>query len=573
MAITDEQFAAWLARDNERVVLCEAEYYAGGAVHTRYFADHVYVSEPGDDPANQPYDDILAGIPTFQVGIGSSSIGEIEVWNESGVRDSWLLDAWDGRSVRLYLGSPSWPRADFRQILSGTLAGIEAPAQNRLVLRLRDKRELLAVPVQTSTYASGPLTGKPKPILLGFGFNIEPVPLDGIDTPITLTSLTCSGLTVTGTAPTPHGYAVGDWVYIDGAVGGPYNGDFVITATTSTTFSYELPPDTMGPLLSPATGTIVSSLAALTYQIHDGAIEAILEVRDNGVPVAFTATLSAGTFRLHAKPVGAVRCDAKGATVDGAYIYKGADLVRWLALRAGFPEGDIDDDSFTAFAATCPQSLGLYITDARNADACIDEIMATLGGQAPISRAGKLQLFRIDAPTGSAVAEFSADDIDNDRGGLVVRAVELPAWKLVLGYYRNWGVVNIASLAGSVTATRKTALSREYRNVLKSAPSVKTAHPLATDLGTVNTLFADASGVAATLSAADSEADRRRSALRGSTRLTYEAAFTVKAFGIQFGDEIRLTYPRFGFQDGATAIVVGIDEQLSNGRVVLTLWR
>jgi hypothetical protein len=49
------------------------------------------------------------------------------------------------------------------------------------------------------------------------------------------------------------------------------------------------------------------------YQVHNGAIENIIEVRDNGVPVSFTPLLSLGKFRLNQQPYGQITCSVQGA--------------------------------------------------------------------------------------------------------------------------------------------------------------------------------------------------------------------------------------------------------------------
>lgn len=52
------------------------------------------------------------------------------------------------------------------------------------------------------------------------------------------------------------------------------------------------------------------------YQVHNGVIESIIEVRDNGIPVGFTPNLTLGTFTLAATPVGQVTCSVQGARVS-----------------------------------------------------------------------------------------------------------------------------------------------------------------------------------------------------------------------------------------------------------------
>jgi hypothetical protein len=52
------------------------------------------------------------------------------------------------------------------------------------------------------------------------------------------------------------------------------------------------------------------------YQVHNGPIEDIIEVRDNGVPVAFTKFLTIGKFRLTNTPVGVVTASVQGGVYN-----------------------------------------------------------------------------------------------------------------------------------------------------------------------------------------------------------------------------------------------------------------
>jgi hypothetical protein len=76
------------------------------------------------------------------------------------------------------------------------------------------------------------------------------------------------------------------------------------------------------------------------YQVHDGAIEQIIEVRDNGVPVAFTPFLSTGKFRLAKQPSGQITASVQGAIlpealhtdlVVGGTFDNAADINFWTA--------------------------------------------------------------------------------------------------------------------------------------------------------------------------------------------------------------------------------------------------
>ncbi len=74
---------------------------------------------------------------------------------------------------------------------------------------------------------------------------------------VNVSSITRSGTTATVTTATAHGLATGDVALIAGAVETAYNGEFVITRTSATTFTY----DVAGSPSTPATGTITSKRA------------------------------------------------------------------------------------------------------------------------------------------------------------------------------------------------------------------------------------------------------------------------------------------------------------------------
>lgn len=83
---------------------------------------------------------------------------------------------------------------------------------------------------------------------------------------ISVSSITRSGTTATVTTATDHNLVVGDFVYIEGANEGDYNGIVeILTAPTSTTFTYEVENSPS----SPATGTITMTEQSLSFGVQD----------------------------------------------------------------------------------------------------------------------------------------------------------------------------------------------------------------------------------------------------------------------------------------------------------------
>lgn len=492
MTISDAQYQAWLAVDNKaRIVIVEAQAYSGGMLVSRYMSNYPFVSTPTDTPPNQAYDDLVLSIPQFStrmneqlVGQSTPAWGDLEIANENGNRDSWLTDdAWDGRSIKLYLGDKSWPKSDFRKILDGTIADIYARDQRTLSLKIRDKQWTLNVPAQTSLIG-GSTANKDLPIPLCYGecFNVEPVLIDA---------------------------------------------------------------------------------AAHQYQVHDGAVNAITAVYDNGVSVGFTATLGGGTFVLTSAPAGRITADVQGAKPGGAYLTQCADIMQHLiTTRSALTTGDLDAASFTAFNATAPQALGLYVRDRRNLIELLDMLIKSVGGWYGFSRDGLLQLGQLQAPAGTAAVSLTRDDLA--EGSLRCLRRLVPVTTVRLGYRHNW-TVQTDGVAGAASESRRADLASEYLVSKALDTAIKTAHPLALEPdmeGSLMTVQADC----------DAEAARRLS-LWGVTRAVYGFDGFSAPSRVTLGQVVELTHPRFGFAAGAKAVVVGIVEQPTKNRISLEIWK
>ncbi len=490
MAISDDQYAAWLRADNKkRALLVEADAYSGGSVVTRYMATYPFVSKPADTPANQSYDDIVRGLPSFQADIGEalggrgvSGWGNLIVANDSGVNDSWLDDGWDGRALKMWFGDPAWPKSDFRRILDGVSADITAPARNQLALAARDKLWATNVPLQKNL-VGGTTANEDQlvPICLGQKFNITPVLIDA---------------------------------------------------------------------------------ATHKYQVHDGEIEDITDVREGGNSTAYTKQLAAGTFTLTGSPTLPITCDVKGAKPSGTYLTKAADLISYLlTTRTQLTAGDINATSFADFNTLCPQTLGYYSSSFVSVGSVVDELLAGVGGYWTTNRIGEVILGRLDAPSGVAELDLLADDVS--LGGLRVISRMLPVKTYRLGWRHN-ATQQSDGLAGVVTEANRALYGRLYSAVKKVNAGVETVNLLAESPALVGSLLA-------VKSEAQTECDRR-AALRAQVRYIYEASCFCAPFTLRLGQEVRLTHPRYGFDAGRNAIVVGFQEYPTRKRAVVRLF-
>ena len=183
MAISDAQYKVWLADPSEeRVLLAELTTYTGGSETTRYIGSKHFDTGAADTPANTQYDGILVGSPFFSSNMSEAfggrsflSMGDLLVDNGEGDIDSWITDAWDGRTAVLKFGDPVWDIADFRTILTGVTDSLQVEDDRTLRLVIRDNQRTLDGPIQTTLLAAGPNINDPVPLCYGEVFNITPI--------------------------------------------------------------------------------------------------------------------------------------------------------------------------------------------------------------------------------------------------------------------------------------------------------------------------------------------------------------------------------------------------------------
>lgn len=184
--ITDAQFTAWLnAPESVHCMLVEADYRDANGLGTERVATHPFVSRPTDSPANTSYRARIDAIPEFKqqmseafIGRTTANVGEIRCIN-TGAIDSWLFDRdWIGYGIRMKVGDPAWPLADYRSVWTGVTADLNVTGTNRFGLVVRDMQHLLNQPVRRDAIESGTMAGQPVPVGYGTVYNARCIPID-----------------------------------------------------------------------------------------------------------------------------------------------------------------------------------------------------------------------------------------------------------------------------------------------------------------------------------------------------------------------------------------------------------
>lgn len=243
----------------------EALELTGPLEKIQYLSTSGFITEPSNFPANQTYEDDVFNIPILKRSLDTSftggitqSYGEITIGNLDYTKDDWLDRSWNGREVKLLIGSPVWNLADYRNLARGISHELVSPDYNNLALKVRDKSGELNRPIKLRKF---------------FGDSYE--------------------------------YSS----YIEGSEGeyetlynaGVAEGQFIPIAYGE---CYQVP-------------AVLIDAAELIYQVHDGPISQVVAVYDKGLAVDFTGIEREGKFQLHAQPVGTITADIHGAKFTG----------------------------------------------------------------------------------------------------------------------------------------------------------------------------------------------------------------------------------------------------------------
>jgi hypothetical protein len=482
--MTDAAFVAWLKSSGRKLcVLVEVVASVAGVETTRYLSNTGYTAGPAEVPADTHYAARIVGGGriTERAGLDGGgagmAFGDIELINADGALDSWLADVWANRSIKMFVGDETWPRADFRLVFDGITADLASRDADVLNLAVRDKLQRLNTAVsETKLGGASANADRLLPLCFGEVHNIEPLLVDE---------------------------------------------------------------------------------ALLKYQVHHGAIERIIEVRDNGIVVATTDNLADGNFTLSASPVGVITCSVQGAKLAGVYVNTVAKLVELLATGYGvtpFSAGDLDAANLAAFDAANPQPVGAYLADRENVLAVCQSLAASVGAQLMVSAAGELRLIKIALP-----ATGTPTEVDEGKMTGRLRIVErIPVKAAVkIGYCRNWTVQ--ANIQTGIPAEHKDLYAQEWLTSTASDSAVAALYRLTQEPVQVDTLLQ-----------VKADADARAAAdlaLWGTQRTVFEYPGAPELMLEELGGCQPLTYDRYDLSGGADGQIVSVERDWLNAAV------
>lgn len=293
------------------------------------------------------------------------------------------------------------------------------------------------------------------------------------------------------------------------------------------------------------------------YMIHNGPMERLIEVRDNGVPLsAVTPYLATGKIRLLATPAGTITVSAQGKT---PYTNTVAGIVKVLATEYGNPTErlgaeDLDAAALATFDAAHPQPVGISLSDRTNVMQACQQLAASVGAQVVMSQKGLLRLVKVQLPGVGPVTRIEPSDYVDKSLSIRQRPEVVAGVKL--GYDKNWLVQT--SLNTGIPPEHKSMFAQEWLTVTARDPAVADEYRLFAETPQVDTLL---------LRGADAQAEAdRRLALWGVPRTVYGFTGYPQLFALELGSRVVLVAPRWDLDDGKEGIVIGIERDWIGGR-------
>lgn len=329
------------------------------------------------------------------------------------------------------------------------------------------------------------------------------------------------------------------------------------TMGSGTTDPDAVRPNSLGELFN-MTPRLVSGV---TYTAHDGIIEDIPEVRDEGLPVTYTKDLATGRFTLARAPAGAITCDVQGDKPSGTYNNTVSTLVQRLVTGYGkvadrFTTGDLDTAQLATFDAAHPQPVGMAILDRMNVlNACRD-LAGSVGAQLSMSRLGKLRLLKISAP-GTSVRDVRDYHMAERNLWPMTRLPVVAAVKL--GFNKNWTPQE--GLTTALSAADKELFASPGPAASQDDATVATLYKLSTETEQQDTML---------LKRTDANAEAlRRLNLRKVPREVFQFTAYAEMFDLELGNTITLYYPRFGLDAGVPGVVVSLSSSWAKNRIIV----
>jgi hypothetical protein len=519
MALYTTYSSDWL-QDSQSIkvvlMVVTIQAYSGSwAPTTLYISNAAYITDDGVTVFNP----IIKGDVSFSESISANggisvTYGDVSLANHNGEYDDYLDNTkyiWTNGSIKMYYGDPTWTctsladitGSKFLKIFDGTIGDIDSRSLTSLNIKVRDKLQRLNSPL--TTYKLG-----------------------------------------------TYGY----WA------GGQLNIDAIRPVILGEVFNIE-------PLLIDP-----SSLQYLfnhDYYVEqaNGSVksEAIIEVRDSGVPIYNSTVLTGATINLtnskliiNKPPAGTITVSVQGikdsynfdtgVLVQDTYSNNIASLIAIIVTKFGkdttrFTAADLDLVNLKDFSSACPQVIGAAVLDRENVLKVCQDMVSSVGAQLFVNRNGLLRILRygVGYNTGRVITSITESDIIYNSMSVSNRLPIVASIKL--GYCKNWAIQ--PGLLTDIPQAHKDSFATEWLTVTSTNATVATNYKLDTDPVQKDTML---------LTTADATAEANRLLTLYSTQKTvYKFTGGPNLLQLILGQDVTVIHSRFNLYNAGAGVV------------------
>lgn len=298
-----------------------------------------------------------------------------------------------------------------------------------------------------------------------------------------------------------------------------------------------------------------------TYQVHQGTINRVIEVRDNGAPVTAVPDIFEGKFNLAGTPAGTITASVQGDKQPDWNLTV-ATIIRRLVTGFGresmrFTDDEIDTTNFNAFDAAHPQPVGICMTDKVNVLEACQQIASSIAAQLTPSRQGKLRLLQLTFPGSGTPVDIGPEHMLEQNLAIAERSEVKAAVKL--GYVKNWTVQE--GLETGILEEHKNMYATEWDTKTVRYSAVALAYDLDVEPEQKDTML---------LRRKEAEPEAWRLLdIVSVPRTTYRFEGLATMLLLDLGQAVRLKHPRFGLEEGKAGVVVGLTPDYLKRRVTV----
>lgn len=339
--------------------------------------------------------------------------------------------------------------------------------------------------------------------------------------------------------------------------------------------------------------------ANLVYQINDGVISAITDIRDAGVSLTFSAdystyaaltaaslsvgdyatSLALGIFRLGGSPAGNVTFDATGSVYSSTLLPSADIVMSILKTFGGLSDSDIDADAIANIDQDIksgfftPES-GKYFDQAINVSDALDTFLGSIFWYWGSTIDGRVTVGKVTAaePSDGLPSTTSFDEVD-------VRDLEIldqidgtypPRWRQSFGFNRNGTIQKRSEMAGTVSDSDVQIFGRQYDTITTEDSGVKDDFLNAVDASVLVTPYQtpDVENIHTYYAAFLA----RLISLFGKLTTPVRIDVGRQAMKLSLGERVKLTHPRIRSGQYWFALVIDIDIDIASDKYDVYLW-